>query len=362
MLWRRAPQIDRLTTITIAVGVIGGLAMVGALFLGIILFMRIRRESQQRRNALETASQDIVHFPTISTAPVTADSFAPQPEEKPYQHSPPPPRAPRPQPQRRQGDAMVSAWFADNEDDHMRTDQAEGTGTSRGRQRLGTTSRRDINVEQTPRIPEATNVLSIPRARGSEPESTPSGANSHIPPSLPLSTRRDVNVEQPPSIPEATNVPKIPRARGSEPESTPSGFNSHIRPSLPLSPREPQRPPSPILFREAAIIVPPRARESSLHRKPPPTLPAPAGHHVMSASEDYRAVSRFSISPVARSFPARLTALGSSPLSPKSPPSASRSHHKGLHRFGSLPSLVHPRSESTSPDVPTPDSQRPRRP
>ncbi|KAJ7499700.1 hypothetical protein FB451DRAFT_1549241 [Mycena latifolia] len=325
MLWKRAPKLDRLTTTTIVVGVIGGVAMVGALFLGIVLVVRKQRERQKRRDALQSSpkpGQDIVHFQTKSTVAPIPDGFAPQSKERPYyayQHLPAP--ASPPQPERRLPDNMESAWFVDKAD-----------------AKLGGQSQR----AKTPPV-----------------RRTPSRQTS----------RQDMN-----AIPEGISRGETTssHARRSESDSRPSGTKSRTRiippPLLPPT-HESERPPSPIVFRQpngdrnqAPIVVPqtplvvsPGARKSSLPSAPGPTIvippPPPAGRHVTSVSEDSRPVSRFSISPVSRSFP-RLTLTGTSPPSSRSSQAGSR-HTRRYGFGGSFSSLVHLRSDTTFPDVPT---------
>ncbi|KAJ7667084.1 hypothetical protein B0H17DRAFT_258575 [Mycena rosella] len=317
MLWRRAPQLNRLTTTTIVVGVIGGGAMVGALFLGILLVIRKQRERRKGRDAIQSSTvigQNTAHFPANNSMAPMPDAFAPQSKERPYyvyQHLPAPVSPLNPEPLQleppRRADNMESAWFMD--------DSRQGEQTLRQNNPPQPAASRKVSRE--PSIPEE---ISTTRPRTTS------------------QTRRS----------ESDSRPGRPLPR-------PSPRN--LPPPLPQPNHEPERPHSPTVLRQpeesqTPVIVSPRARQSSLPRIPRPTLvipPPTAGRHVVSASEDIHPVSRFSISPVSRSFPSRLTLTGSPPSRNRS----SRARHTRLQGFGSLSSLVHLRSDATIPDVPT---------
>ncbi|KAJ7983032.1 hypothetical protein DFH06DRAFT_1466963 [Mycena polygramma] len=202
----------------------------------------------------------------------------------------------------------------------LNPDQGPTTSVSPTRAPSRKTSRQNVALQQDRSMPVESSVARFAAA-------TPPLSSSS--PSLPSSYE-----------PESALISRVSK-------STPQDLH---RP-LPHPPREPERPPSPILFRQPrqpdSITLVPRPRGSSLRGdRPAGILPSPpaAGRHVISVSEDIRPVSRFSISPVARSFPSRITG---------SPPSSSQGRHSRRRGgFGSLSSLVHLRSDVT-PDVPS---------
>lgn len=285
--------------------------MIATLFLGILLLIRRRR---YRQSGLAQSSTK-THFPTGSN-PAPSDGLSPETKERPYyayQHFPsalpiPPQAALRVQ-------NMESAWFTDKAGEKAQSRRAmspPGQQTVRRK-----TSRQRVDAEQKPSIsvetfPTPAPATALPLARKSESDSAPVESTSK------------------------------------------SGKRIRPPPLLQSPAHDPERPPSPIIFRQPEIpmvTLSPRPRGSSLPRGDPPALAIPppsatSNRHVTSVSEDIRAVSRFSVSPVAPSFPSRLT---------RSPPSShrrSRSRHTRLHGIGSLSSLVHLRSDTT-PDVPT---------
>ncbi|KAJ7165583.1 hypothetical protein C8R43DRAFT_986917 [Mycena crocata] len=372
ILSRRAPKLNRLTTITIVVGVIGGVAMVGALFLGILLVIRKQRDRRRSQDLdlSATKTQDMVRFPSnTNTAPIFDTSA--QTKERPYyvyQHLPP--RSP-PQPEPRRLDDMQSGWFLDraepvpNVPQMARTPPTLHTVSSK-------TSHQKLDTEQNPIMTEETSITRPPRQPISSKTSRQKlGAEQNPimteepsitrPPRQPSrkTSRQRLDAEHPIATDETfiTRAPTQTASRARRSESS----TRELPPPAPQPTHEPERPPSPLVFRQpeglSATAVIPRARGSSLPRgtRPIAILPvraAPAaGRHGTSVSEDIRPSSRFSVSPVARSFPSRLALPGSSPPSTSSNRS-SRSRHTRLHGIGSLSSLVHLRTEA-APDVPT---------
>ncbi|KAJ6579565.1 hypothetical protein DFH09DRAFT_1310221 [Mycena vulgaris] len=365
VLWRRAPHLNRLTTTTIVVGVIGGVAMIGVFFLGILLVIRKQRERRKLRDVIQQSTPNfgMVRFPTADNTTPMPDSFAPQSKERPYyayQHLPGFPSAP--QPARSQGGSTESAWFMDAADDPRNVQPRRAKTPSVRRTPSTPGSRQKVDAEKQ----------STTQARRSESDSTP--------PSGPLPKPRPRNL--PPPLPQPTHQPARPsspilfrqpedavvkqsttqaRTRSESDSTPPSGplpkpRPRNLPPPLPQPTHQPARPPSPILFRqpEDAVMMAPRPRQSSLPRPSRPNViipvpPVASRRHVTSASEDTGLASRFSISPVARSFPSRLT--GSSPPSSNR---SSRGRHTRINGLGgSLSGLVHLRSDSTAPDVPT---------
>ncbi|KAF7331047.1 hypothetical protein MVEN_02445000 [Mycena venus] len=103
----------------------------------------------------------------------------------------------------------------------------------------------------------------------------------------------------------------------------------------------PERPPSPTGFRQLPQpeSVFRRPRGSSLRGSRPNmivTIPSPS-HHVTSSEDIMGPVSRFSISPVAQSFPSRFNLTG---LSPPSSARFTTRHTRRNGGFGSLSNLV----------------------
>jgi hypothetical protein len=394
ILWRRTTRLDRSTITVITVGVIGGVAMVAALFFGILLVLQKRRERQKLRNL--ASGKNILQFPSRTNPALVPvpDSFSPPSKERPYAYQNVPPSSP-PKPEPRTLDNVESAWFLNEgngyaEPQRARTPPGRHTlprKTSRQRLEAGQnpsipaddstttrapsrkTSRQNIAAEQDLSIPaESSQTTRAPSRKPSrqkidaEPESFPAENSTTRAPSRKTSRQR-IDADQNPSIlaersmtrPPATFLPQA----ASESMLDGPAWKSGSRPipsSLSQPTQEPEHPPSPILFRQPAkpdpVTLLPRPRGSSLHGPRPtdiitaPPIPG-VGRHVNSVSEDSRAVSRFSISPVARSFPSRLTFTGNSP--PNRSASTRRTRRQG---FGSLSGLMHLRSDAT-PDVPT---------
>ncbi|KAJ7886178.1 hypothetical protein B0H14DRAFT_2434240 [Mycena olivaceomarginata] len=417
---RRAPRLEHSTAISVGIGIVGGVAMVAALFLALLLVLRKRRKRQKLQVALN-AGKNIVQFPggnnlapvpntftshskehpytyqnlpprspsqpeprrlddAESTSPVP-DTFTPQSKEHPYAYQNLPPRSPS-QPEPRRLDNAESAWFMDDGSDELA-------------QSPSTLSQQRVDAAQSPSVP-ANNLTIRPSSHQPDMENTPSGKPSRQniipggdsapttirPPSRKTShqefifarvfpaenpstrapsrktSRQKIGLDQNPSIPVVSSTTRT-SAHSPPQAGRPESISKLGAPSLPPGPRatqQPERPPSPIVFRQLvqpeSIAVVPRPRGSSLQGSRPNmivTVPTP-GRHVTSVSEDIaRPVSRFSISPVSRSFPSRLT--GSSPPSSNKFSSATRQHSRG-GRFGSLSSLVHLRSDSAVPNVP----------
>ncbi|KAJ7476958.1 hypothetical protein B0H11DRAFT_2031394 [Mycena galericulata] len=305
-LWRRAPRLDnRLTTITIVVGVIGGTAMLAALFLALLLVLRRQRDRRSAKQSSDTA-KTMVRFPSENKGAPLPTAFSPPYKERPYHPYQNVPFQSPPQAEPRRLDNLESAWFLDN---------ADALGKNIPPRRAKTppvTSRQNMDGEQNATTyGDPTSKTTSSRGRRSEFDSTSGG-----PTTKPVTRIL-------PSLPQPTYV--------YEPEV--------------------ERPPSPILFRQPeqpSITVKPRPRGSSLTRgsRPPPIIPPAANRHVTSVSEDIRpeAVSRFSISPIARSFSHRLN----------SPPGSNTNRASRRHtRFRSLSTLVHLKSESAAPGLPT---------
>ncbi|KAJ6544245.1 hypothetical protein B0H19DRAFT_298177 [Mycena capillaripes] len=245
------------------------------------------------------------------------------------------------------------------------------------------TSRQQLDSEQSPGVPVESSTSRTPSRKMSHQKLDPE-------PNIPResSTTRTPSSEQNPSGPvqgSMTRTPSrktsrrnldsdhnssVPRAKATSPQQAPrseSVFSGQVsKYSAPradqLQPaQEPDPAPSPILFRQPqkpdSVTVIPRPRGSSLRGPQPDNIPAvpPVARHVISVSEDIRPVSRFSISPVAQSFPSRLTLSGHSPSSSTRSPSGRHSRRRG---FGSLSGLMHLRSD-VAPDVPTDVSSGP---
>ncbi|KAJ7721336.1 hypothetical protein DFH07DRAFT_857854 [Mycena maculata] len=402
-LWKRAAHPNRSTTITIVVGVIGGVALVAAVFLGILLFMRSQRDRQRARDSTSKAHD--IEFPAANQSPAAKpDTFPPQPKDRPYYASEHVPAQSPPQVPRRP-DNMQSGWFLDTGNEIPKTappETPERVKTPSVRPTVTRkTSRPRFDAEQNSTIPEnPAPATTSSRTRRSESDSTSPGRSDtrNLPPSLPQLTHEPerppspvlfLQMENVPSVQRVKTVPSrqtvtgktsrpifeaeqtsaIPekatpattssRTRRSESESTPRVSSDPptveilFLPSFP-----PSRPSSPILFRQPdqSITVSPRPRNASLPRSRPdpiiPPLPAAVGH-VTSVSEDIRPVSRFSVSPVARSFPSRLTLTSPTGNSTPSSNRTSRGRRQTrLHGFGSLPNLANFRSDAP-PDVPT---------
>ncbi|KAF7362966.1 hypothetical protein MVEN_00648200 [Mycena venus] len=317
ILWRRTARLDRSTTIAVSVGTIGGVAIIAAIFLGLLLVLRIRRDRRKL-----ASDQKVVYFPDFLDNPASYS------KERPYASENVPPRSSS-QFRALSLDNAKSAWFIEE-------GERAFTWNPHGRQ---PTSRETSLQELIPPSPAATHTPSRTALRQEIiPDRNPSPAGIPVENST-IQTPTAIQPRTPRSASEVTfafqasqGLPPSPRPIRSpkpepEPESPPSFIVSHQLP----------QPESVIL----------RPRRSSLRGSRPNwiiTVPSP-GHHVTSASDDImRPVSRFNISPVGRSFPSRRT------------PSSARMATRYVRRPGGFDSpskLANLQLNDATPDVPS---------
>ncbi|KAJ7755179.1 hypothetical protein B0H16DRAFT_1541330 [Mycena metata] len=288
-LSKRAAVLDRSLTISIIVGVIGGVAMVVALILGLLLVLRKQRERQRIRDLARSAVKGPPPLFPSTVIPLSppAETFAPASKEHPYAYQHLPPASPDPVESRRPTN-LQSAWFLD-EEESKRNEQTVTSGVAF--------------------IGEGTVVI--------EP-SGPKNAQSYS------------ATNSKPFPPDPTSV-QIPNRSESLHGRTKS--STRTLPPPVLQPIHESQPPG----QPSSGVISPRPRGSSLGTgsRPLPIQPPPAaGLHLASVSEDIRPVSRFSMSPVARSFPSRLA------FSPTSSRSSSSRRHTRVPGIGSLSTLV----------------------
>ncbi|KAJ7031153.1 hypothetical protein C8F04DRAFT_1111736 [Mycena alexandri] len=284
ILLKRTAQLDRSITISIIVGVVGGVAMVVALILGLVLVLRKRRERQKIRDLARSAAKSPLQFTSPDNPlPAPADTLVPASKEHPYAYQHVPLVSP-PDPESRRFTNLQSAWFLD-EEERRRSAQTMTSGVAS--------------------VGEETVAIGTFGPKNEQSYST----NSKPPP------------PDPTSIPHRSESLLVHGRTKSSTQTLPSPLLQPIHESQPGT-------------GQPSGFVSPRPRGSSLGgSRPHPIKPPPAaGRHLASVSEDIRPVSRFSVSPVARSFPSRLT------LSPTSRSSPSR--HTRLRGIGSLSSLV----------------------
>ncbi|KAJ7775731.1 hypothetical protein DFH07DRAFT_799569 [Mycena maculata] len=257
-LQKGAAHPNRLTAVTIVIGVIGAIALVAAVSFGILLFMRRQRDQQRAHDSTSRAHN--IEFPAATQSPVP-----PQSKYRPYYahehllaHSPP--QAPL------RLDDMQSGWFLDKVKTPIRPTIARKT------------SRPRFDAEPNSTIPESpASTTNSSRARRSESESTPRGRSvtRSLPPSLPRpaheserspspalfrrqtvtrkTSRPRFEAEQNSTIPEkVTPATTSSRTRRSESESTPRG-RSDTRALPPQPAHESERSPSPALFRRQTV-------------------------------------------------------------------------------------------------------------
>ncbi|KAJ6615544.1 hypothetical protein B0H10DRAFT_65530 [Mycena sp. CBHHK59/15] len=294
--------------------------MVAALILGILLVVRKKRD-RAREEGRDRGERDIRphDFPydkagsEPSRLPRSEVDLQSKDRSYAYQHFSPPENPPQPP---RSVDNLESAWFMGEGDDKQGT-QTQIAKTSFDRKKI-------VKKTSSPKV-------------DAEKKSA-NGAGSSVAYNPKNSSHTMVASDGQSSIPaKIRELPRLP---------------------VTMPTRETEHSTSPIVFREPFPPTPsiiPRPRKSSLPILPAPPVP-PKNRHFNSASEDIRPTSRFSISPIARSFPSRLALPGSSsPTTARAP----RSRHTRLHGFGSLPSLVHFGSSDLTQDAPARDGNAP---
>ncbi|KAF7354661.1 hypothetical protein MSAN_01379800 [Mycena sanguinolenta] len=315
-LWRRRIGLKHLTTITISIGVIGSVAMVAALLLGLWLLVRMRR--RRRDTSSHPAKSDV----GLNTFPS---------KERPYPRNP-------------QSDLRRLDVELDSEQSPVENSiRSPSNPISRPKTVL------DGNRGGSSTTP-------APSRKLSRQKMIPGGT---IPPSELSRSPRQINTfEQNTSIPTAP-IPAFtqPPSQVEPTPGTPASKPSVRRlPPIPQPPQAPKRSPSPTIIRPLPQPQPdsiiPRPRGSSLPgSRPRPNITVdvpPPTHHVTSASEDSAGPSsRFSVSPVSRSFSSRLPFAGSSPPSSKKFSSTTPTLLSQANRFGSLPNLVPLKSDNT---------------
>ncbi|KAF8173815.1 hypothetical protein K438DRAFT_1980690 [Mycena galopus ATCC 62051] len=363
ILSKRTAQLGHLTAITIIIGVVGGVAMVAALFLGILLVLRNRRK---RRNVGVNPTKNEIRFPS-GDDPVP---FTPPSEEQPYTYQNLPPRSPS-QPESYPLDDMKSVWFMDEENGRPQSQKVPGKRTASKK------SGQKFDSPQSSSVPGESSTISFPPSEArreiildgnlglsgkSSGTRTPSRKTSRqeIVPAENLMTRtpsknplprkgafeKNLSVSVENSATRAAVIKPLPvGVSASEPTLAGVEASPRVRalPPVPQAARKPPKTPSsPIIFRQLpppeSII--PRPRGSSLHGSRPNMI------ITVPISEDVPPISRFSVSPVSRSFPSRLTLTGNSPSSSNKSSSPTSHNLSRPNKFGSLSNLVHSRSDS----------------
>ncbi|KAJ7174445.1 hypothetical protein C8R46DRAFT_1189247 [Mycena filopes] len=363
-LSRRGGSFNRSITTSIIVGVIGAVAMTAALILGLLLILQKRRKRRKIRDLARSGANNVMQFPSTDNPLPTPDTFTSPAKERPYayQHLPPP------SPEARRPTNLESAWFLDDEE-RRRSAQTLASMTPVGEEPLPSREISSPGIAQNAPIPPLNPTL-VP-LRSKSLSGIPKTRTQTVPPPLPVPQSppdprplpsvtpvgREVsgpkNIAQNPPIPPPNPTP-IPSRSKSLP-SNPKMRTQTVPPPLP-APQSPPDPPPTLPFRPAALpasaVVSPRPRGSSLRGSRPNPTPTPIrpvplaagpGRHITSISEDIRPGSRFSISPVARSFPYTYT---SRLVLSRAPSSTGSTRHTRLPGIGSLSSLAHLKSDA----------------
>ncbi|KAJ7124463.1 hypothetical protein C8R44DRAFT_148458 [Mycena epipterygia] len=181
-LWRRALRLDSSSIVSIFVGAIGGVAMVIALFVGILLVIRNRRDRQKARGLAQSSTK--AHFPTG-------------------------PKPPQPAPR---VNNMESAWFLDNAGKNARSRKAMsplGVSSKTSRQRV------DVEGKPVDTSPTPAPATTLPLVPGPEPDSTAVVSTSKSLPPLPDDDPERLLSPTTFRQPEAPMIIVSPRPRGS---------------------------------------------------------------------------------------------------------------------------------------------------
>ncbi|KAJ6473207.1 hypothetical protein C8R45DRAFT_409070 [Mycena sanguinolenta] len=351
-LGRRRIGLKHLTAITISIGVVGSVAMVAALLLGLWLVVRMRQKRRKLRDiASHSAKSEDVVLSTFITPPS---------KKRPYMDQHLLPRTPSQPDLRRLDVELASAGRAQVPGQQTgSTKQSEQSPSVRFKSSIRSpsipTSRQGIILDRNRDLPPGNSTTRAPSRKPSRqgmiPDgTTPSEISTQIPSRSPRQTKTSEQNTGIPTTPIPTITQRVEPTLG---KLVPKPSVRRL-PPIPRAPQTPKRPPSPATVRPVPQPQPesiiPRRRGSSLPSSRPKitiNVPAPA-HHITSTPDDsVRPGSRFSVSPISRSFPSRLPFTGSSPPGSKIKSSSTTpTLLSQANRFGALPNLVPLKSDN----------------